>query len=86
MWPSNAQNLNNINNITSKQIQIDQTKNTIHEQVPIYQTPIKPLDQIINNNKDHKAFNNLLKVINSSYENIICPKISVKYNISKVKL
>ena len=50
MWPSNAQNLNNINNITSKQVQIDQTKNTIHEQVPIYQTPIKQSLNIQRNN------------------------------------
>ena len=50
MWPSNAQNINNINNIPSKPIQIDQSKNTIPEQVPIYQTPIKQTLNIQRNN------------------------------------
>ena len=53
MWPSNAQNINNINNISSKQIQIDQPKNNVPEQVPIYQTPIKQLENIANNTSNN---------------------------------
>ena len=38
MWPLNSQN---INNLQQKSIPIDQTKNNIPDQLPLYQTPIK---------------------------------------------
>jgi hypothetical protein len=38
MWPINSQNINNIN---TRGIPIDQNKNNINETTPIYQTPIK---------------------------------------------
>lgn len=47
MWPTNSQNINNINN---KMIQIDQNKNNINEQGPIYQTPIKQSLNVQGNN------------------------------------
>ena len=47
MWPTNSQNMNNINN---KPIQIDQNKNNITDPVPIYQTPIKQSLNVQGNN------------------------------------
>ena len=47
MWPTNSQNINNISN---KMIQIDQNKNNINEQGPIYQTPIKQSLNVQGNN------------------------------------
>ena len=41
MWPLNSQNIPNINNLSQKPLPIDQSKNNISEQVPLYQTPIK---------------------------------------------
>ena len=41
MWPLNSQNIPNINNLQQKPIPIDQTKNNIPDQLPLYQTPIK---------------------------------------------
>ena len=38
MWPINSQNINNIN---TRGIPIDQNKININETTPIYQTPIK---------------------------------------------
>ena len=47
MWPTNSQNMNNINN---KPIQIVQNKNNITDPVPIYQTPIKQSLNVQGNN------------------------------------
>ena len=41
MWSLNSQNIPNINNLSQKPLPIDQSKNNISEQVPLYQTPIK---------------------------------------------
>ena len=41
MWPLNSQNIPNINNLQQKPNPLDQTKNNIPEQLPLYQTPIK---------------------------------------------
>ena len=47
MWPSNSKN---INNLSTRAIPIDQIKNNINEQAPVYQTPIKQSLNVQGNN------------------------------------
>ena len=53
MWPSNLQNLNNL---TQKQVKIEHQKNNIQETVPVYQTPIKQTLNIPRNNETPVQF------------------------------
>ena len=47
MWPTNSQNINNLNN---KQLSIDKNRNNINDGGPIYQTPIKQSLNLQGNN------------------------------------
>jgi len=53
MWPSNSKNINNLN---TRPLQIDQIKNNIIEQGPIYQTPIKQSINVQGNNETPLQF------------------------------
>ena len=48
MWPSNTKNINNLN---TRVLQIEQIRNNIIEQGPIYQTPIKQSINVQGNNE-----------------------------------
>ena len=53
MWPSNSKNINNLN---TRVLQIEQIRNNIIEQGPIYQTPIKQSINVQENNETPLQF------------------------------